>query len=357
MAHTFYIIKSFVRNISFDTKASVQLKQFQDYQIWVTPHVEVSTSAQENNKYHLVGINIDLTATMNETHEPVYDCNLDYIAIVEIPDMTIRKSTLKKILDVEVPQALLDNIRFIILNLTREAGYPFVINDNIFGRRIRRSSLENEDPIAILHKPLVDEDMDEDKPDATERIDFRWIIKDMMTIDGAQFFLNSYTSTVGDEVLASFQSLPAYKSYFRFFHPIDYCHPDFEECDESVWPMLFQMLYGAFSAKCQVIDRGESLPEIKFSHENFSDTLISSLSLDDLKKLLSDLMINILTNISVNLVSLREMEEPVESICLMSQAGYRRLFRWADFTEEKSRFVDALYERIKECDIQTILYR
>lgn len=372
MTLPFCLLKSYVKRLSFDIVNPNPIVSVAPSQIETRQHVNVTIQDKEDIGLCLVDIGIVIDATISGG-DPLYKCELDYAAVVMRQDAAIEETELTTILKSDLPLMLFDDIRFILLNVTRDAGYSLVITEDIFyntdqdGEEALPPAIIDESdtremptkqaPISRILPATPVEDFFTLEGQELEKINYDWIIEDMKTLDEAQSFFDTYTNAVGDGALSSFQSLPAYKSYFRFFTPIDYRHPIFEECDESVWPMLFQMLYGVFSVKCQIVDVGDEVPDIKFSYGNFSDTLVSSLSFDDLKMLLSDLMVDVFVNVSVDLVDMIEdIEDSVEGICLMSKEDYRRLFN-LKLTKEASHTFDMMYERIKECNIQTLLYR
>lgn len=359
MTPPFYIAKSFVTNIAFDVAESAQLSPNPVLPTETSLHVEIGTRNSENNMYHLVEVKLHISSCAEDS-TPVYNLFLDYSAIVGTPDANPDNNDLINTLKVQVPKILLDNIRSIVYQVTRDAGFPFMMRDDTFDHPFQNTKVETEEPTRDFHD-LIDE-INQDIFDSTESdiIDFHWIINDMKSIEGGDYYLNLFTSYAGEETLSDYECLPIYKGYYRFFTPIEYHHPDFKECDKSIWPMLFQLLYGSFKAECRVIDRGDELPEIEFSYENYHDTPISDLDLEDLKELLSDLMTEALTETSVYLLGFQNTsdfsEEYLSNNRLMSKQDFLRLFN-ASVSDETVSLLDTMYERIKECDIQTVLYR
>ena len=86
--------------------------------------------------------------------------------------------------------------------------------------------------------------LESEKIDFQWMINFRWAEEDMELLEAVRNFWELYSSHAGDEPIKDYESLPIYKCYYCFFTPIEYLHPNFDECDESIWPILFQMLYG-----------------------------------------------------------------------------------------------------------------
>ena len=109
-----------------------------------------------------------------------------------------------------------------------------------------------------------------------------------------------------------------------------------------------------------MIDDEHGLPEIEFSYENFQDRTISSLTLEELKELLSDLITEALVNLSVNLLGYQNesvlSEEQSQNNKLLSEQDFYRIFD-ANVSDENASFLGMMYEKIKECNLQTLLYQ
>lgn len=365
MTPSFFIAKSYVTKLDFVVFNSAQQASTPISHLETSLHVDVRTSISESDMYHLVEIHVNIfSATSNNV--PVYNLNLTYDAIVGMPEFIADETVLNEILKEQVPQTLLDNIRSIVYQVTREAGFPFMMRDDTFDNPIHiddSSSIHPKKSIDDFFEMLNKESFVPFKPEKTNfqwLIGFSWVDDDDELLENIQDFWNYYSSQVENGVITDYEDLPIYKCYYRFFTPIDYCHPDFEECEESIWPILFQMLYGSFKSQCQVIDVEQDDPEILFSYEDFQDRAISSLTLEELKELLSDLFTEALTDLSVNLLGYHNenvlSDEQSQSNQLTSELDFYRLLN-ANVSDENAVFLHNMYEKIKECSLQTLLYQ
>lgn len=391
MTPPFFIAKSFVTSIAFDVSESAQLSPNPILPTETSLHIEIGTRNSENNMYHLVGMQVHISSNAEDGY-PVYNLLLGYSAVVGSFDSFITETEWDEILKVQVPHALLDNIRSIVYQVTRDAGVPFMMRDDTFDNPIQTDKAESFEPSysggISNHRDPISLDIPDDEADfeseqgfynlfdtfcqeapdssESEKIDFQWMINfdwandDPELMEAIQNFWAVYSGHLGEDPFADYESLPIYKCYYRFFTPIEYLHPDFEECDESIWPILFQMLYGSFKSQCQVIDAEQGLPEIEFSYEHFQDRTVSSLSLEELKELLSDLITEALAELSVNLLGYQNESimpgEQSQNNPLMSELDFYRFFN-ASVSDENATFLSSMYERIKECSIQTLLYQ
>lgn len=323
----------------------------------------VETAKTNNKNYRITEIQVNLS--MTDGVKPVYELFLVYSAFVKIVYPDVNEAIIEEDLKNQALNILLDDICSIVYQVTRDAGLPFMIHTDTLGNPIYENNKvcsEHKRDIGGLTDVMGQET---DIVSEWDRIDFQWLIslqwvKDEELLETVQGFLNVYTNQVGKEVLIDYESLPIYKCYYRFFTPIEYHHPGFKECAESVWPMLFQMLFGSFQAQCNVVDNEFGLPEIEFTFEGFEGRTLSSLSLDELKGLLSDLLTEALTDISVKLLDFRDAsimsnELPFNNQ-LIPERDFYHLFNTC-VSDENASFLDTMYERIKECNIQTLLYQ
>lgn len=367
MNPSFFIAKSFVTKIELNVVNSAQFSPTPISHLETSLSVDVETSNSENNKCHLVEIHVDISSLTAEK-EPVYNLHLDNSAIVGTPDDNIDESALSEILKIQVPKILLDNIRILVYQVTRDAGYPFMMRDDTFDHPIQNDESESPELPNSGGACGFSDTISHDIPmmSTSEFIDFQWLITlqwakdDQDLLETVQGFLNVYTNQVGKEAIIDYESLPIYKCYYRFFAPIEYHHPDFKECAESVWPMLFQMLFGSFEAQCNIGDNEDGLPEIEFTFQRFEGRTVSSLSLDELKGLLSDLLTEALTDISVKLLdfqdaSIMSIDLPISDQLIPEQDFYRLFNTCA--SDENASFLSAMYEKMDDCFSQTVFYQ
>ena len=367
MNPSFFIAKSFVTKIELNVVNSAQFSPTPISHLETSLSVDVETSNSENNKCHLVEIHVDISS-LTDDKEPVYNLHLDNSAIVGTPDDNIDESALSEILRIQVPKILLDNIRILVYQVTHDAGFPFMMRDDTFDHPIQNDESESPEQPNSGGACDFSDTISHDIPmmSESEFVDFQWLISlqwakdDQDLLETVQGFLNVYTNQVGKEALIDYESLPIYKCYYRFFTPIEYHHPDFKECAESVWPMLFQMLFGSFQAHCNVVDDEVGLPEIEFTFQRFERRTISSLSLDELKDLLSDLLTEALTDTSVKLLdyqnaSVMSLELPLIDQ-LIPEEDFYRLFNTCA-SDENASFLSAMYEKLDDCFSQTVFYQ
>ena len=390
----FTIKKAYMSKLSINCpgSASFVLHNLDDTAI-DTINIGVFPIELTGTPYYYVVIKASFTSSTDDD-QIVHNLSFTYIALVEIIDEDLDDESIDQILNKDVPGFLFNDIYSIIFNASNATGHPIFLDRDIFlkytiGHTAKtldyyesidaeeecdenepdeEEELDDED----ANPNEEDKDFDNDEADSEEvcsefedeKIDYQWIMKKFRSFPPAATFLSIYNESVGAEVTEQYETLPVYNYYLRFFIPIEYSHPDLDECDESLWPMLFQLLFGNLFATCRIIHMGDELPEIEFSYESFHEVTISSLSIEELIKLLYELLTDIFTKISLNMRAFDNINDSYNETLgadrLIRRKEFFKLFGFDDMevmSGEELNFLEQLYSRIKNCDIQTVLYR
>lgn len=310
-----------------------------------------------DSTYHME-ITMALTYCEKETEVIAFGLDITYIAFVDIENTMANKPIIQTILNKKAPSDLFKPIELVISNTIMAAiGCSVKISKNKFMKSIQDIDIKHVD-INSYDKDNIDyQNTDCDN----EIINYQQILKGICTMEAAREFLATYQECVGPNILDDYETSPAFKFYYRFFIPIEYHHPDIKGCDDTVWPMLYQLLFGNYDATCQIIDRGIECPEIEFSYDKYGG-LVSDLSKTDLKNLLEDLVIDMLVHVSVELIGYHDINKDYGN-----EINPNRLVRWREFLKlygyddiggfPGDGIIEKMYSRIKDCDIKTLIYR
>ena len=208
-----------------------------------------------------------------------------------------------------------------------------------------------------------EEEEDEDEEDDTPRenifpLGYQWIIEDI-SASREMRKLWFFVKDIEEDNLYTFEKIFLYKYFYRFMKPIEYNHPDYTECEESFWPLLLQMLY-AETDDVKIIDTETGVPDIEISYKSDRRT-ISSLTLEELKSLTSELATKAITDTEVSIIcvgvnnnyTLLDNHYPVlkDEILTLFNCYH------SEFDKKDLEFVNGLYERIKRYDVDTLPYR
>lgn len=291
---------------------------------------------------------------------------LKLISMVSVDDSVRDERVIKTILSKKVPSDLFENVLTIISDtLNASAGYSLKMSKKKFMDSVQELEMKDREPYDVADWDYDDYNEDtgtcEDEDD--EIIDYHQILKEMSKLAEAREFLDTYQTCVGPNVIDNYETLPAYKYYYRFFMPIEYHHPDIKGCDESVWPMLFQLLLGNIDAKCRIIDRGDNCPDLDVEYENYKG-LVSELSKKELRDLLENLVTDMLLKVGVELIGYKHINgvygETINTSRLVRRKEFLELYGYKNeesIPEDEKEFFELMYSKIKECDIKTLIYR
>jgi len=316
----------------------------------------------------------------------VFNLKLVYSTLVEITDKEMDDETRKYLLTVVVPQSMYNPLRALVWKLTLESGFPpIMMNDYDFATHQAHTDIKPFDNHEVSFDKNEDNDnsfaflkfLNEQEKDEESAIDecgelpqenifplgYEWVLEDIRLVDdGAGVsFLNTVKDSTGNS-LDVYTETPLYKYFYRFLTPIEYSHPDYEVC-EDYWPMLFQLLFGE-GKNVKVIDGDNGLPEIEFDYCEDERRTVSSLTLDELKFITSELAVKAFTDTLVEILGYdKQMDNDYADILRGDQLILKEEFHALYNTDqpnasaEEFAFVDKLYARIKECDLQTFPYK
>lgn len=388
----FMPIKTFLKEVVFESPNTPDLFFNAESAANLEISIDVQSRVAEDTSLYLVELHTSLTPKINE--RVVFNLRLIYSTLVEVADKELEDETRKYLLTVVVPQSMYNPLRALVWKLTLESGFPpIMMNDYDFATHRANTDIRPFDN----HEVSVDEDDDnssafskflkENMRDINEEsaidesgelpqenifpLGYEWIMEDFRLVDdraGVSFLetakncLEKDGKSTGNELL-TYEENPLYKYYYRFLTPITYSHPDYEECEDSYWPMLFQLLFGE-GKNVKVIDGSNGLPEIEFDYCEDERRTVSSLTLEELKNLTSELAVKAFTDTLVEILGYnKQMDNDYADILRGDQLILKEEFHALYNTDqpnasaEEIAFVDKLYARIKECDLQTFPYK
>ena len=354
--------------------------------------IDVQSRVAEDSSLYLVELHISLTPKIDE--RVVFNLRLIYSTLVEITDKEMDDETRKNLLTVIVPQSMYNPLRALVWKLTLESGFPpIMMNDYDFAAHQASIDIRPFDNHEVSFDKNEDnnnsfaflkflEENEKDDVSAMEEcgelpqenifpLGYEWIMEDIRLVEdgaGVSFletvknYLEKDGKSTGNKLL-TYEENPLYKYYYRFLTPIKYCHPDYEVCEDSYWPMLFQLLFGE-GKNVKVIDGDNGLPEIEFDYCEDERRTVSSLTLEELKFITSELVVKAFTDTLVEILGYdKQMDNDYADILRGDQLILKEEFHALYNTDqpnasaEEIAFVDRLYARIKECDLQTFPYK
>ena len=380
----FMPIKTFLKEVVFESPNTPDLFFNAESAANLEISIDVQSRVAEGTSLYLVELHTSLTPKITE--RVVFNLKLIYSTLVEIADQELEDETRKHLLTVIVPQSMYNPLRALVWKLTLESGFPpIMMNDYDFATHQANTDIKPFDNHEVSFDKNEDNDnsfaflkfLNEQEKDEESAIDecgelpqenifplgYEWVLEDIRLVDdGAGVsFLNTVKDSTGNS-LDVYTETPLYKYFYRYLTPIGYSHPDYEVC-EDYWPMLFQLLFGE-GKNVKVIDGDNGLPEIEFDYCEDERRTVSSLTLDELKFITSELAVKAFTDTLVEILGYdKQMDNDYADILRGDQLILKEEFHALYNTDqpnasaEEIAFVDKLYARIKECDLQTFPYK
>lgn len=359
MESPFMIIRTFLKDVEFSSPNTPGLFFSNNSTATMGVTIDVQAKVADGTSLFLVDL---ITRVMPKVEEQViFDIQLTYSALVEL-DITLDEDTRKRILQVLVPQNIYNPMRALVWKITNASGFPpFMLNDYDFMSNAVGNASENT-VNDIESSDEVDEIEDfcltDDSDDNNLPLGYNWIIKDIQSTKEGNDFLQTLIQK-GRVNISRYEELPLYKYYYRFLKPIKYHRPEIES-EDSYWDMLFQLIF-AEGENAKVIDGKTEVPEIEINIDG-ERKFISDLTIEELKSLTSDLAVHAFTHSLVDIVGANidigystqiNENNPVLREELLSLYSCNKPYANTDTVA----FVDQIYERIKECDLQTFPYK
>jgi len=375
---TFMSIKTYLKGVEFESPNTPELF----FNAESAANLEISIDVQSkvsDDTYYIVELHTCLTPKIGE--QVVFNLKLIYSTLVEILDKNMDDGQRKFLFTVVIPQSMYNPLRALVWELTSASGFPPIMMtdydfaahqvntelhpfDNKLGETLSNDDINDE-----LFREEMDTVLDvnvhsEGTQENIYPLGWEWILEDVRLVeDGAgTSFLKTVKDSTGHDLLV-YEESPLFKYFYRFLTPIEYNHPNYKECEDSYWSILFQLLF-AESENVYVIAGDNGLPEIEFDYCENERRIVSSLTLDELKWITSELSVKALTSTLVDILRYEKQMDTdyanrLKEDQLILKEEFHALYNTdqPDASAEDIAFVDKLYARIKECDLQTFPYK
>lgn len=283
--------------------------------------MEVSDFKDLDDGFYRMEINVTVSKYIEESEASLY-LELRYAPIVYVGD----EEDPIVILTDYVPHRLFDNVRALVWNLSSEANMPLMLDDDVC--IFQKSSDNQEEGTQWNEQDNVISDKQED---------------------------------VFGDIVKTFKDIPSYDYYYRFITPIAYAHPDFEECDEEIWEVLYRLLFGSLSMNCHLDERADGSLDLRFCDVDGCGDIVSDLSFYELNVLFMRLWVELGNNEHLILRSdnlNQEVECEFDEYNLISKEDFYSLYKINDCNVDYlSVMLDRMYDKIVRCDAESFPYR
>lgn len=279
--------------------------------------MQISKYKAVNENFYEAEIKVKLSKQIRE--RAALDIELKFAPLVFVLES---EENVDEIMKEYVPRCLFNSVRVLVWNLSSEADMPLMLSDD-----------------DLLVSKTCDDPRDEQS----------------VTEPTAQ------KSAIGD-IVKTFKDLPIYDCYYKYITPVKYNHPDIKECDEELWVVLYQLLYGSFNMDCDLVEVHEGLLDIHFCDDEGHAGYISELTLYELEVLILHLWTSLGKDM-LSLVKSDSLNEEVYIECeegeLISKEDFLSLYNIDedDFGNSLSSMLEKMYDKIVKADAQSFPYR
>ena len=330
-------------------------------------------------------VNLEASIKAKCKKEFFFEVEVEYCAQVIFESDITTVAEFNKIVEDDVPRQLYEHIRGLVWNLSSESGLPPVMlksydevkqdSNSSDDTEEKKNDIDTKEPTLfdmINEEDNDDEESEEENVDDFEddniqciehndcdKLSYEWLFNEFLMNKQTVDFFNSLRVFEKSD-LSVYQNLMVYKYYLRFIKPVEYHHPKNKKCDESLWPMLLQMLF-ATGKNVEIVSRKGKLPEIEFDFSENERRTVSSLKLYELKKLLLELGTEVFVGVFSDMVYMdvdREYADNLSSDSSILKEEIMSMFRVGEYeTDERVlRLVDTMFNNIRRYDLQILPY-
>lgn len=379
MKQYYEIVKTYLNDVKFVSPHTPEVFMGQYPMLDLDINMWVNVKRDQTETMFLVSLSLDLKP--RDGDKVFFNLQMVYSALLKIKGDDVSEEVIDRIVKLEVPQYLYGFMRAMVWNITNESGFtPVMLKDYDFANMT--TDVEGDVPMedgaqlppfgSKEEAELIREELnlfkEEDVP-----MNYKWVLRVMEVVDAYTHILEVFKKAL-DSDLATYEELPMYKYFHRFFAPMKYAHPDFPECEEGFWTILFQLLF-AEGNRVSLVQRGDGLPDLEYEDEDGELKVVSQLSLAELKSLTMELTLHSFLGTGVKIMGMQQNESFGETLLdgeLVSLDDLMRLFCCGvedddeeedddvlseEEVEEDIEYVESLHQRIVNCDVQTFPYR
>lgn len=349
MKTSYVILKSFLKSINWESPETPAIFFREEEETHLITEIDIHLQAANDAPIYIVELDASLTPT---TNDGVAICKLKVIygAIINILENSIPEEKLHYILETEVPLKIYDSLRAIIWEITRESGFPPIM--------MKDYSFTSKEESTINHN--INDSISKKKQNSehpqTAYINYHWLLEHCKTSKEGAEYIKLYSTKIHDP--NTLEEQPFYKFYLRFFKPICYKHPIYDECEESIWTLFFQLLAG--NPESQYYIKENDGPDIIFTYRNFIDHRSSQLTLEEFKEVIILLFYDALTYLATNIWEEKMNTQYAATLSddkLVLQEEFYTMYQYKHAQNTDKAIVEQLYSKIKECDLKTFKYR
>lgn len=284
--------------------------------------MDVSDTTEKGDDFYETVIKVTVFKLVEESEATLYVefrfAPLLYIACGVNPETIVKE---------QLPRHLFNHVRALVWNLSSEANMPLMLEDEAW--IVREADSVQRDA----------EQNDERKTSVSDK---------------------QYEAF--DTIIKAFKDIPSYEYYYRFLCPVEYDHPHFEGCNEEIWAVLYQLLFGGLHIDCHLEKNLDGSLELWYCDVNGCDDVVSNLTLHNLELLIMHLWSE-LGNDILRIMEPENLNQEVgcdfEDGVLSSKEKFFSLYNVEGNRVDNNLLatLEKMYDKIVKCDAESLPYR
>jgi len=353
MEEDYYILEEYVRDSSFESLLTPEL--------FITPYqgksnmetsIGIEVQNQQGTLLFIVSLVVGCVANL-EDGRALFNLNLRYDVLVALNNKLCDEK-IREYLTIQIPQEVYPHLVDAVYFRTCDIGYnPIKLDTYSFKDRTVKFDVHTDDETASsdsttsIHNQSVD-------------VDFEGLLQDIESTNEGKEFLQVYRNNNGP--LQHLEDFNLTRCVFRYMRFVDFDISSEANVGIESKKLIFYLIASSNECNWWINNkRNLPLPELIIKYRKTDDEIhINQMNKSELWELCTSLIVDVLTNTSVNLF-LIESEHGLASLPEygknVSREIYRDAFDYLNLDNEQQMLVDSLYDKITKTQIETFLYQ
>ena len=374
------VLQTYVQEVNFnanDIPMEMPAESPERFDVKIEAAFNVNYTKLNDGPLYKVTYVAMVNALKNSTGESCFIAKVVYASLVNILDDTLDDDELERILKGGVAERMYSHLRVFVWDLLAKSQYPpYMLPERHLQEKATLQKLEGEESKRLIDSVSEQDDEDDKEDDGVDwecvenelsafvengaPLNYAWMQKLMKFLE-EKFPLVRKLEFLPKHDDSVYKGTAMYKYYYRFFKPIDYCHPNIEGLDEEFWSMLFQLVF-AECDKAVLVSKGGGLVDLQCTYGALGTHTISECTMRDLKKIVLELTISSVMKTGLSMTCMEIQPDILKYLRddrLISETEFKALLGCDldSALDEIVRTVEDYYARIVNCESQTFPYR
>lgn len=352
----YVILQEFVKQLDFNSPAAPE-SFFITYEGKSTLSTQIDVESQmDANTGNIFCVNLKLHCSVTlENGNSLFLIDVVYGAIVET-SKSLDESELKSLLTVEIPQIIYPHVAVLVHSTTSFSGFNPVMlpNYSFWERKMIEGSAITVHELYENYQEQYEESSNscfENEPDSI--LTLKKLLADVESEDAGKEFLETLKRSGGE--ISGFSNFTLTRTLFKYLSFINYNTTHEIEHDLYAKRLMFFLIVASKDCEWWLVNNNGDKPELFYRYKGTGvDTKISDLSPKEYFSLAGDLIVNVLTELHVNIFLIEQEYGMFDELSNPnpSREEYRSAFHYDALSSDQKVFVDTLYDEISKTKLE-----